>query len=88
MKRVQLKPFSKNDWDAFAGAEEAPGQPAMIWYGDEDVVVVDKGGIEVILDATDSWHLDVSYATALIVAANLLVPISPSQLLDLGFRIL
>jgi hypothetical protein len=40
-----MRPFRKEDWYGFAGAEEAPDKPAMIGSTNKYIIVADINGI-------------------------------------------
>jgi hypothetical protein len=97
---MKLYPFSKNDWQAFSGAEKGPlDQTPAIAYGRglrnpseafcDAATIVSGSGVEVYLDdetGQDIWHLNVTFAAGLIIAKALIEPIEPIQLKALGFQ--
>ena len=94
---VELKPFDRNDWHAFSGAEEpSGGEPCLIGYADaaddwpqaqiegQLVVIVDASGVGI--HGLDSWLFKpTGYAAGKIVASELVEPVSLVNLLAAGF---
>lgn len=95
----ELSPFDDSDWDGFAGAESpSETQPPLIHYSMEAIVIVDKNGVEVLLDDDDVDSNKEQYAVydkampfnqgktfgALLI--NSTMPINADVLLSLGFK--
>ncbi len=92
----EMNPFTKIEWDGFAGADEEEGRPALI--GDITVegwgaatIIADINGVQVIV-ADDGeqlpgiWNLDGRYWVNVLVARALPISLGQHQLEAWGFQ--
>jgi len=95
---MEMRPFEKRDWDAFAGAEGWPDHPPLFGEGQfEDgmsyVLVLDKNGACLVLDDEQAQYggyaLERAFATpedARAFAGSLGEPRTRGEMFLAGFR--
>ena len=94
---AKMRPFTKEDWYGWAGAEETPECPAMIGEamveGHEGQIICDLHGVEIHWSVGD-WDDPSTYRTMVyrgtyfmnrFIAENLYPLLTEAELINLGF---
>lgn len=94
MEKITLRPFTKSDWYAFAGAEKPDGTTEpMIGECSVDnrdaLIIIDAHGIEIYFGETeDKWRIvhTLHFNAALLLVTNMNRNLTSDGLENLGFK--